>query len=155
MGGVRSGDHGASSRSGGLVREPDDLLEVDGLGDAIGQPVEGVDGVVALGGGHEAEVTRRGDDAVVAVQHPQHRQSGGLERAAHLVGMALRAGLVEDDADDAHRRVVGDHALHDRGDRAGRVRDVDDQHDRRSRSRWRRAPSRRTRRRRSARRRGP
>jgi hypothetical protein len=89
-----------------------------------------VRGVVALGGGHETEVTGGGDDAVVAVQHAQHGESGGLERPAHLVGMALGAGLVEDDADDVHRPVVGDHAVHDGGDRAGRVRDVDDQHDR-------------------------
>ena len=115
---------------GGLVRETNDLLEVDGLGDAVGQPVKGVRGVVAFRCRHESEVTRRGDDAVVAMQHAQHRESGGLERAAHLVGMPLRAGLVEDDADDAHRRVERNHALHDRGDRAGRVRDVDDEDDR-------------------------
>ena len=112
------------------MRETNDLLEVDGLGDAVGQPVKGVRGVVAFRRRHESEVTRRGDDAVVAMQHAQDRESGGLERAAHLVGMPLRAGLVEDDADDAHRRVERDHALHDRGDRAGRVRDVDDEHDR-------------------------
>jgi hypothetical protein len=90
-----------------------------------------VGGVIPLGSGHEAEVTRRGDDAVVALQHTEHRQTGGLQGAAHLVGMTLGSGLVQDDADDAHRRVVGDHPLHDRGDRAGRVRDVDDQHHRR------------------------
>ena len=71
------------------MREAEDLLEVDGPGDAVGQPVEGVGGIVALRRGHEAEVTGWGDDAVVAMQHAQHRQPGGLQRAAHLVGMAL------------------------------------------------------------------
>ena len=39
------------------MREPDDLFEVDGPGDAVGQAVESMRGVVTFGGGHEAEVT--------------------------------------------------------------------------------------------------
>ena len=85
------------------AREPDDLRRGRRLGDPVGQPVEGGGGVVALGGRHEPEVARRRDDAVVAVQHAEHRQAGRLERADDLVGVPLRAGLVEDDADDAHR----------------------------------------------------
>ena len=63
--GSRAATHGASFRSDAWWAS-DDLLEVDGLGDAVGQPVEGVAGRVALGGGHEPRCRRGCDDAVVA-----------------------------------------------------------------------------------------
>ncbi len=70
------------------MRERQELVEVDLLGDLGGESVEGVGGVVTLRGRHQPEVARRCDDAVVTLQHSQHRQAGRLERADDLAGVA-------------------------------------------------------------------
>src|SRR4029453_18878017 len=64
----------------GGARECEQLVEVELVRDLLRETVECVCCVIALGGRHESEVARGRDDAVVALQDAEHRQTGGLER---------------------------------------------------------------------------
>lgn len=103
-------------------------VEVDQLGGLLGQAVERADGVGALRGRDQAEVTGGGAHARVARKDPQHRQADGLDAAADFVRVAHRSRLVEDDTDDVDTGVEGAQTVQRRRDRArggGDVRDED------------------------------
>ena len=114
----------------GPAGELKEQVEVDQLGGLLGEAVEGADGVGALGGRDQPEVARRGADPGVARQDTEHRQAGGLDTRAHLMGVARRPRLVEDDADDVDGRIEGPQPVQGGRDRAGSRRDVGDEDDR-------------------------
>ena len=123
-------DRGVPRRRVELGRRPGDReqrVEVEVAGHLLAEPSDHRDRVVALGGGHEPEVSRRRGQVLVARQHPQH---GQRQRPPDLLDVALGSRPVEDDAGDPDPWVVRRHAGRDRRDRPRLAGDVEDEHDR-------------------------
>ena len=109
-----------SERRMGLGALTDLIAPERVIGIPVGEPIELPGRLRALVGGDQAQVPGGSRDSVVAVQYPEHRDAGGLQRRDHLVRMTLGAGLVQDHPRDAGPAVVRRHAVHDRRDRPRR-----------------------------------